>query len=176
MPTRTDLDPSPALSILQNGPDCFKGRKLGVLVTDGAKAALVEALKTAVEAAGATVELVTPSVGGIEADDGSWIEGKQKIDGGPSVLYDAVAIVSSPEGAKQIASHPPARDFVSDAFAHLKFIAYTEGAMPLLESAGITKDLDEGCAVLAVTSDAGAFIDMCGKLRHWPREKMLWSI
>ena len=31
-----DLPPSPALSILANPPDTFAGRKLGVLVTDGA--------------------------------------------------------------------------------------------------------------------------------------------
>ncbi len=34
-PTRQDLKKSPALSILLNGPKSFKGRKLGVLVTDG---------------------------------------------------------------------------------------------------------------------------------------------
>jgi len=31
----TDLAPSPALSILRNGPKSFAGRKVGVLVTDG---------------------------------------------------------------------------------------------------------------------------------------------
>ncbi|MFN4088413.1 MAG: hypothetical protein ACK4QW_05135, partial [Alphaproteobacteria bacterium] len=43
-----DLPPSDALSILKNGPDSFEGRKLGVLLTDGADADLFTALKTAV--------------------------------------------------------------------------------------------------------------------------------
>ena len=39
MPTRQDLDPSPKLSIVENGPQRFEGRKLGILVTDGTDAA-----------------------------------------------------------------------------------------------------------------------------------------
>ena len=42
MPTREDLKPSPALSIIKNGPNRFEGRKLGILVTDGADAALLQ--------------------------------------------------------------------------------------------------------------------------------------
>ena len=41
LPTREDLKPSPALSIIKNGPKRFEGRKLGILVTDGVDAALL---------------------------------------------------------------------------------------------------------------------------------------
>ena len=34
MPTRQDLDPSPALGIVEKGPHRFEGRKLGIMVTD----------------------------------------------------------------------------------------------------------------------------------------------
>ena len=44
-PTRTDLPASPALSILLNGPDSFKGRKVGVLVSDGVDIDLVKSLQ-----------------------------------------------------------------------------------------------------------------------------------
>ena len=43
-PTRDDLAASDALSIVKNGPESFKGRKLGILLTDGADAALFAAL------------------------------------------------------------------------------------------------------------------------------------
>ena len=46
VPTRQDLDPSPALSIVENGPERFEGRKLGILVTDGTDAGLLKALKS----------------------------------------------------------------------------------------------------------------------------------
>ena len=46
-PTRMDLDPSPALSILLNGPGNFMGRNLGVLITDGVDAKLLKAMQKA---------------------------------------------------------------------------------------------------------------------------------
>jgi len=57
--------PSPALSIIRNGPDSFAGRKVGALVTDGADGALLDALRAALEEEGAMLELVAPTVGGI---------------------------------------------------------------------------------------------------------------
>ena len=52
MPTRQDLDPSSALSIVENGPERFEGRKLGILVTEGSDADLLKALKGALDKAG----------------------------------------------------------------------------------------------------------------------------
>ena len=125
-PTRQDLKKSPALSIVLNGPKSFKGRKLGVLVTDGVDSEILNSLKSALQAEGAMLEIVAPKVGGVEASDGSWIEAAQKLDGGPSVLYDAVALLPSESGAQKLANDPAARDFVADAFAHRKFIACVE--------------------------------------------------
>lgn len=173
MPVRDDLKASPKLSILLNGPKSFAGRKLGALVTDGVDIGLVEGLKSALEKEGAQIEFVAPHVGGVKAGDGTWIEAKQKIDGGPSVLYDAVAILATEDGAKDLAKMPPARDFAADAFAHCKFIAYTAGAQPLLEKAGIWGDLDDGSLKLGSKTDGKKFVDMCRELRHWPREKKL---
>ena len=59
-PPITDLAPSPALSIVANGPETFAGRKLGVLVTDGTDATLLEALRKAATNEGALVELIAP--------------------------------------------------------------------------------------------------------------------
>ena len=50
-----DLDPSPALRILLNGPESFTGRRLGVLVTNGADAKTLAMLQTAVKKAGAQI-------------------------------------------------------------------------------------------------------------------------
>ena len=117
-PTQENLKKSPALSILLNGPKSFKGRKVGALVTDGVDVGILEPLKTALNEEGALLEIIAPKVGGVEASDGSWIEAAQKTDGGPSVLYDAVALLPSEDGAKLLAQEPAARDFVADAFAH----------------------------------------------------------
>src|SRR3546814_6035784 len=49
----TDLAASDKLSIVKNGPANFKGRKLGILLSDGADAAIFTALVKAVDAEGA---------------------------------------------------------------------------------------------------------------------------
>ncbi|MEO8095788.1 MAG: catalase, partial [Pseudolysinimonas sp.] len=118
----TDLPPSPALSILANPPATFNGRKLGILVTDGTDARLLAALTAAAEAEGAVVELIAPKIGGIVASDRTHHAAQQKIDGGPSVLYDAVAVIPSAAGAALLAAQAAAKDFVNDAHAHCKFV------------------------------------------------------
>ncbi|MBU0887066.1 MAG: catalase [Alphaproteobacteria bacterium] len=167
-PTR-DLEKSPALSILLNGPDSFKGRKIGALISDGVDAALLKGLKKAVEAEGAMLTLVAPMIGGVEASDGSWIEADEKIDGGPSVVFDAVALLLSAEGAELLAEESTARDFVADAFAHQKFIAHTAEALPLMEKAGVKPDADEGVIALSAAKDTAGFVEACRKLRLWTR-------
>src|SRR3954463_4090074 len=73
MPTRQDLEASPKLGLVENGPQRFEGRKLGILVTDGVDAGVVKALKAALDKAGAAFEIIAPKVGGAKASDGSWI-------------------------------------------------------------------------------------------------------
>ena len=167
--TRDDLAVSPALSIVGR-PSSFAGRKLGVLLTDGADAGLYDALSKAAAKAGAVVEVVAPKISGAVLSDGALIPAKQKIDSGPSVLFDAVAVIASAEGAALLARDGAAKDFVNDAFGHCKFIAYSAEAEALLEKAGLLPDLDEGCLALAKSGDVKAFIEACGQLRFWPRE------
>jgi catalase len=168
-PVRQDLKKSSALSILLNGPKSFAGRKAGALVTDGVDAALVRALKDALEKEGALLKIVAPQVGGVKAADGSWIEAHERIDGGPSVVFDAVAVLLSADGAKLLANESTARDFVADAFAHQKFIAFNRAAMPLLEKAGVPRELDAGCIELEQPDAAAAFVRACAKVRFWER-------
>ena len=89
------------------------------------------------------------------------------------MLYDAVAVMPSEQGVTALLKNAAAKDFVSDAFAHLKFIAYAASAMPLFEKAGIAADLDEGCIPLDSAKAASAFITACRKLRRWEREQVV---
>ena len=131
----------------------------------------MESLKTALKKEGALLEIIAPKVGGVKASDGSWIEAAQKIDGGPSVLYDAVVLLPSEEGAKLLAKEAAARDFVADAFAHMKFIGYVEPAAILFGSAGVPESRDEGFIVLKGRDAGSAFVAACRQLRHWARGK-----
>jgi catalase len=166
---RTDLEPSPALSILHNGPANFGGRKVGALVMDGADSDLLDALGKALAKEGATLEFIAPTIAGIKASDGSRIEANQKIDGGPSVLYDAVALLIPKEGSDLLASEPAARNFVADAFAHSKFIAYSSAAKEFLTTVVGAHKLDHGLIEVRESKDIVNFVQHCRKLRFWER-------
>jgi catalase len=173
---RTDLPESPALSILLHGPGSFAGRKLGVLVTAGADAEVLAALRSAATAEQASVEVIAPAVGGVDASDRSLVTADQQVDGAPSVLYDAVAVIAAPGGARALATNPAARDFLADAYAHCKFIGYTGGAAPLFEAAGLELDGDavahDGGIVSLDSRAATDFIIGCRQLRFWDRQRV----
>ncbi|HUQ35022.1 MAG TPA: catalase [Aestuariivirga sp.] len=170
--TRTDLKPSPALSIIENGPNRFEGRKLGIMLTEGADAATFNALKAAVKKAGGVCEIITPEIGGVNLGDGSAVPGDQMIGGGPSVLYDAVALLFGEGTGGELLQRPEAGDFLADAFAHCKFIALTPEALPLAKKVGISDSLDEGVINLEKSKNVAEFASLLGQLRLWKREEL----
>lgn len=168
----TDLPESPALSIIRNGPESFAGRRVGALVTDGADAKTLRALRRALKSEGAQLMLVGPTREGVTDSDGNQLVIDEQVDGGPSVLFDAVAIVLTEDGAAAMAATPTARDFVADAHAHAKFVACGPNADPLLEAAGLDESMrDDGYLALGSTKkSAEAFVAACRDLRRWARE------
>ncbi|MEO7066547.1 MAG: catalase [Rhodanobacter sp.] len=162
--TPVDLPLSPALQTIGKMKDTLKGRLVGILVDDGSDAATVKALRKAVERAGAAVQIVAPKVGGAKLSDGKMIAADGQLAGTPSVFFDAVAIVLSDVAAKQLTGESAARDFVSDAFVHLKAIAADAGAQVLLKVSGVKK----GAGIVDV-ADSKAFI-AAAKTRQWARE------
>jgi catalase len=167
----TDLPPSDALSIQKNGPTAFAGRKVGALVTDGTDGTVLAALRKALEAEGTLLELIAPTIGGITTTDGERIPAHQNVAGGPSVLYDAVAVLPSAEGAALLAEDPAAKDFVTDAHAHCKFVAHTQEAMTLFAAAGLSDLVDDGYVELG-SNGATAFVEACRAVRLWAREQL----
>ncbi len=169
-PPRTDLPPSRALSILANGPDAFEGRKIAVLITDGFEPTVLTALKAAAEAESVTVEVVAAKVGGATDGDGSLVSADQKLDGAPSVLYDAVVIAASEQGAAELTDNPAAWDFVSDAYAHGKFIGYTAPTMALFSACGLDHRIDDGFVEIGTNGSAAKdFLARCHQVRYWAR-------
>ncbi|MDB5363452.1 MAG: catalase [Rhodospirillales bacterium] len=160
-----DMEPSPALRIVGKYPDTLKGRMVGILVTDGADGAVVQAIKTAAEGEGATVKLVAPKVGGVTLKDGAMLKADGQLAGSPSIIFDAVAIVVSADGCKQLMMESAATDFVSNAFIHLKAIGFTPEAQPLLDKANVVPD----AGVVESGSGVDAFLTPA-RTRQWARE------
>jgi catalase len=144
-----------------------------VLVADGVDVSVLARLQKSAKGAGVTVEIIAPHVGGVEAADGTWIDAAEKLDGAPSVLYDAVALLMPAAAAKKLATASVARDFVADAFAHCKFIGYAPGAVALIDGAIGKREHDDGIVELGSAAGVTDFLNACGALRVWSREAAL---
>ncbi|MHB1460884.1 MAG: catalase [Armatimonadota bacterium] len=165
-----ELEPSPALQIIGKMKDTLLGRAIGILIADGSDGAVIANIKKAATDAGATVKIVAPKVGGAMLADGSMLVADAQLAGTPSVLFDAVAVVLSSEGAKALLKDNAAVDFVRDAFGHLKAIAIDKGGQVLLKMAKVGQD-----AGIVDANDKDAFIS-AAKTRQWDREKSVRTL
>ncbi len=159
-----EMAPSPALQIIGKMKDTLEGRKIGILIADGSDGAAVAAIRKAASAAGAAVKIVALKVGGAKLADGKVLAADGQLAGTPSVLFDAVAVILSDEGARTLLTEAAAVDFVRDAFGHLKAIAADKGGQALLKTANVGQD-----AGIVDAGDADAFI-AAAKTRQWERE------
>ena len=159
-----DLPPSPALQLIGKMKDTLEGRTVGILIADGSDAALLDSLSKAISAAGATVKIVAPKVGGATLSDGNSFSANGQLAGTPSVVFDAVALLLSDAGAAALAKEAAAIDFVRDAFGHLKAIAADAGGFELLSAAGVKPD-----AGVIEAKNTADFLEQA-KTRQWKRE------
>ncbi len=159
-----DFDLSPALRIIDGPlePQDIVGRSIAILVADGSDAAAVAKMTKAIEGAGARAVIVAPKVGGAKMSDGSLLKADAQLAGYPSVMADAVVIALSEEGTAMLLKEGAAVQFVMDAFAHLKAIAASDAAQPLLDKAGVEPDA-------GVMGLEDGFIAAAAK-RFWDRE------
>ncbi len=166
-----DLAPSPALSIIGKAPATLKGRKIGVLVTDGFDAGLLAALQRSANAEKAALALIAPKVGGATDSTGALVEADFPLSAAPSVFFDTVVILTTETGAAHLATQAAAVGWVSDAFSHLKVLGHTAGATPLLDRAGVKPD----SGVIAITNDKAVikFMGVARTGRVWAREPAL---
>ena len=102
-------------------------------------------MRKAAIAAGATVKIVAPKIGGARLAGAERLAADGQIAGIPSMIFDAVAVMFSKAGA--------AIDFVGNDIGHLKTIAVDAGGRALLQAAGIMRN-----AGVVSAADATAFI------------------
>lgn len=164
------MAPSPALQIIGKMKDTLMGRAVGILIAEGSDGAAIGKIKKAATDAGASVKIVAPKVGGTKLADGSMLAADGQLAGTPSVLFDAVAVILSGEGAKALSMEGAAIDFVRDAYAHLKAIAVDQGGQALLQKADVGQD-----AGVVDANDRNAFI-AAAKTRQWEREKSVRTL
>ncbi len=163
-----DLPASDALSIQKNMKQTLEGRCIGMLVADGSDLQAVSKLKKTIEKAGATVKLVAPKIGKVKFSDGQFVKPDGQLAGTPSQLFDAVVVALSVEGTRAMLRESAAVQWIMDAFGHLKAIAHSPEAKPLLDKAGVVADA-------GVTNMDNKFIEAAA-IRQWDREPSLRTL
>ena len=118
------------------------------------------------------VKIVCPKRGGVTLDDGTRLTADHQLAGGPSVLFDFVAVLASDDGASALLGEASAVAWVHDAFAHLKVIGCNASAQPLLDAAGVAADK----GVVTIADAADSFVEVAGKGRIWEREPMVRAV
>lgn len=165
-----DMPEAPEVRIIGRMRETLEHRTVGILIDEGSDAAALKALRKAAEAAGATVKIVAPKLGGAELSDGKKQPADGQLAGTPSVVFDAVAVLLSEDAGRKLSKESAAVDFVAFAWAHLKAIASDAGAAPLLEAGNVGKD-----AGIVDAADPKAFI-AAAKTRQWAREPKLRTL
>ncbi len=158
-----DLPPSPAVQTIGKMQPLLKGRCVGILVSEGSNADTLEQHKAALTAEGASFKIVAPKLH-VTLSNGQKIKADGKVDGMPSMLFDAVASILMPAEGEKLAKDSAAIDWFANAFVHLKAIAACKGTQPLLQKANVQKD-----AGVVDIDDVGGFIEQA-KTRQWDRE------
>jgi catalase len=162
-----DLEPSPALSLYSRKQPTLEGRKVGILLGAGFDAKAKKDLVAQLEKEKATNALVGCKVQGEEDSEGMLQPGDMALRGAPSVLFDAVVVLSGPRGDKELAQNPNAVSFLMDAFRHCKAIAWS--GIPLLAAKA---NLQPGGGLIKLDGKDSLtdFIAAARKNRFWERE------
>jgi len=166
---RDDLQPSPALSLVAKAPQTIKGRTLAVLVTDGSDGKAIANLQQAVKKEGATVKLVAPKIGQLK---GNGLMPDMTIEGGPSVLFDAVVLLPGSDQVEMLLNMAPAINWLRDAFAHLKAIGFNDASGPMFDKGGLDPSA-AGIVAIDGTGGVDGFIAAAKKHKIWDRDPLV---
>ena len=116
--------------------DTIKGRVIAALVAPGVAGRELAAVRKALEADGAKVEIVAPALGTVATSDGTSLEATKSLLTVKSVLFDAVLVPGGAESVETLVANPDARDFVDEAYKHFKPIGALGEGVELLRAAG----------------------------------------
>src|SRR5262249_1435718 len=135
--TKSEVTPSPALSMLNLRPDTIKTRKIAFLVADGFADSSVSEMKLMLMKEGAKTCTVAPRLGVLTGAYGDTANADFSLMTGSSVLFDAVYVPDGEESVAALKREEEALNFLKEAFKHCKAIAAAGAGVELLQLAGL---------------------------------------
>ena len=174
-----ELKISKALSMANTIKDTIKTRQVAILAADGVDGDSLNAMKQALEAAGAKTKIVAPHLGFIADANGKQIKVDQSFLTSASVLFDAVYVADGAKSAALLQGEPDAVHFVNEAYKHCKAIAANGAGAKLIEISSVGAKLQSEDKTGETIVEAGVLIDSIpnefikaiAQHRFWEREK-----
>lgn len=161
---------SAALSMMKMTQPSIQTRKFAVLIADGVKTADVNEVKKALEAQGAKVETVAPSLKTV-AGKGGPIKPDKTFENATSLMYDGVIVVGGEAGAQTLYDNGKARRFILQTVKHCKAVGGFGEGVQAFDS--MFSDLPGVIFSDHLTSGLKEFIKVAGFHRQWKREAMV---
>ncbi|WP_133137376.1 hypothetical protein [Legionella rowbothamii] len=162
---QNDLKPTKVARPLSQTAKNFSGRKMGILIEEGANALILKHLLAEIENEKASYTLIGCYEGEIMLNNQEPVVLHTQIEGTPSALFDSIAIFLRDSELL----HPKLFEFIWDAYFHCKYIGYLPSfAAGFKRMFHIIKP-DAGFIELDREERVAQFILMCRDLRFWQR-------
>ena len=177
------LNFSASLSMAGTVKDTIRTRKVAILACDGVNHHNLKTVKAALEAEGATCDVIAPRPGFISgAGSDEPIPVYKSLLTTASVLYDAVYVPGGVNSTASLEADADAVHFLNEAFKHCKAIAADTDAMQVLRATYFGRKLPEQYDDATVLMEgvvigndsrrlSSQFIAAIKQHRFWEREK-----
>jgi len=173
---------SPALSMATSPKNSIQTRKIAFIAADGVDGKSLNTVKTALENAGAIVEVIAPRQNFILSETEKEVPVNHSLLTAASVFYDGVYVPGGADSVATIAADADAVHFLNEAFKHCKAIAADSAAIPVIDATYFAKQVPAECTDESVLLDgivigdkpatlADRFILALAQHRFWEREK-----
>ena len=192
-PTVLDVIPesevaaSPALSLMfRPGDGSIRGRRVALLVAEGADGPSLRATHAALLKAEAVPRFVGIRLGAVAVDGGNPIHAEVTLETAPSVVWDASVLPAGEAAVAKLLAVGQTAEFIKDQYRHCKTILVLGDSTALLDAANVKPQLPDGSAdpgificpppdktdpALRTDADTvAAFIAGIAKHRHFERE------
>ena len=154
------------LSLLDFASPDLRGRQVGIVVEDGFSMKELTSLKAALQKEKAFPVIVGLELGDKKADTGS-VTVMKRLKNAPSLTFDAIYLLQAKKS--KLDSNQDVKEFVQEAYSHLKPVGFSHKTDKVLEAFAIKNDE----FIVDTTKD---FIEALKNHRYWPREKALYGV
>ncbi|WP_370898406.1 catalase [Chryseobacterium gossypii] len=142
---------SEALSMKNTIKNTIKSRKIGFIMANGADGKAINDLKTKLEAEGAKVEIIGPSVAPVTTNDGTTLVPLHSLTSTASVCFDALFICAGADSTKELLipeNKHLVLHFINEAYKHCKAIYFGAETEPFYMNSNVGTKQHEDPAII----------------------------